>query len=404
MELTEGKSISAVIAKPDASSKNWYFGLDGVRALAVLLVFSVHFMAQPTASAGWTGVLLFFVLSGFLITGLLYDNQDEPFRFRNFYIRRTLRIFPLFYFSWLLVLIGGLILHADFQSSQLLWIVYLGNFLRFMVGSPVQDHIFTAYQGLPLEIGHFWSLAVEEQFYLVWPLVVFTVRKRSTLIRICLLAVVLVPLLRTAFLFTLPSSILSMEFSYRMILTQCDGFLLGGLLALWMRGPEKEWMLRHSHKIIGIPFVAFLVAYLVNNHFRWQVLSATSPWMSTYGFTLVDLMAAGLILSSLRPHSAVYRVLTLPPLRLLGKYSYGFYVYHVLMRPFLLCLVGTPTDAVQTSGQALHLLLSSTICFMAIFAVAACSYHFVEQPFLKTKDRFTMHHKNPGSENALVGG
>jgi peptidoglycan/LPS O-acetylase OafA/YrhL len=167
------------------SPKNWYVGLDGIRAIAIILVFTVHYMGFRTRFIGWTGVLVFFVLSGFLITGILYDNRSEPNRFRNFYVRRTLRIFPLFYFAWILLAAAALFLGTRWRPIQFLWLAYLGNYARFIAGSQLPDHIFTL-KGprLPLEIGHFWSLAVEEQFYLIWPLIVFRLRERKKLIRI----------------------------------------------------------------------------------------------------------------------------------------------------------------------------------------------------------------------------
>ena len=377
------------------SPKNWYRGLDGVRAIAVLLVFSVHYMGFFTFFAGWIGVLVFFVLSGFLITGILYDNRDESHRFRNFYVRRTLRIFPLFYFAWLLVLVASLLLHASWHPLQLLWVVYLGNYVRFIAGNLSMDHIFTAHSNLPLEIGHFWSLAVEEQFYLIWPLVVFWVRTRKTLLRICGLTVVAVLLLRIALWATVPDSVLSMELLYRVSFTQCDAFMLGGLMALWMRGPEKDALLRHSSKILFIAMAALVVAYVANNGFHARNLLDTSAWMSTYGFTLVDCAAAGLILCALRPDSPVFRVTTSWPLRIVGRYSYGIYVYHVLLMPFLHTYVLPVNAAAPKLAYRLHLALSTSIDLLIVVAVSALSYHVVELPFLAMKDRFTVRHKNP---------
>src|ERR1035441_5956434 len=94
---------------------HWYKGLDGVRAIAVTVVFLQHYAAMLVLNGGLIGVQIFFVLSGFLITGILFESRHDSFRFRNFYIRRTLRIFPLFYFSWALILIAGLFLHLQWK-------------------------------------------------------------------------------------------------------------------------------------------------------------------------------------------------------------------------------------------------------------------------------------------------
>jgi len=391
--------------KLSPSTGSWYLGLDGIRAIAVLLVFSVHYMGFRTRFVGWTGVLIFFVLSGFLITGILFDNRHEPHRFRNFYIRRTLRIFPLFYFAWLFVAVAAIYLQARPRPIQLLWVVYLGNYVRFIVGNSSLDHIFTFRPPkLPIEIGHFWSLAVEEQFYLLWPLVVFHVRERRRLIQICAITVGAVLALRIVLWATLSKNLLSMEILYMLTPTQCDAFLLGGLMALWMRGEEKDKLLRHAGKILYIGMALFAAAYVLNNGFHLRDLSATSPWMSTYGFTIVDTIAAGLILCSLQPRFFLFRITTAWPLRMIGKYSYGIYVYHVLLAPFLQHYV----LPVEHSGPAriyyVRSIASNLVYFLIVLAVSICSYHLLEHPFLALKDRFTVRHKNPDAQSLAPTG
>ena len=102
-------------SQPDSHGV-WFPGLDGVRGIAIGLVFMVHYLRRG-GHIGWMGVLIFFVLSGFLITGVLFNGRNETHRFRNFYIRRTLRIFPLFYFIWLLALLGSPFLQRTMASS-----------------------------------------------------------------------------------------------------------------------------------------------------------------------------------------------------------------------------------------------------------------------------------------------
>ncbi|MBB6142298.1 peptidoglycan/LPS O-acetylase OafA/YrhL [Silvibacterium bohemicum] len=399
-------ALANVIEQPAAtasSPRHWYAGLDGVRAIAVTLVFTLHYLGARTLAVGWTGVPIFFVLSGFLITGILYDNRSELHRFRNFYVRRTLRIFPLYYFAWILILLAALLLAGQWRPIHFLWLTYLGNYIRLIAGNKLPDRIYT-FNGprLPLEIGHFWSLAVEEQFYLIWPFIVFHLRERKKLIRICILTIVFVPILRAVLWKLLPENTLSMDFLYRMTFTQCDAFLLGGLLALWLRGPEKDRMLRHSNKIFGVSLVLFVAAYLANNHWRLGYLSTSSGWVSTYGFSLIDFAAAGLILCSLRPSSVVSRVMTLPPLRFLGRYSYGFYVYHVPLQPLLRhsfqpVLKLFPAH-VRSFGEA----LAVALYFLIVLFVSVCSYHLIELPFLRMKDRFTVRDANPGAQDLTV--
>ena len=363
----------------------WYPGLDGVRAVAVTLVFGVHYLRN--GNIGWTGVPVFFVLSGFLITGVLYDNRNEENRFRNFYIRRTLRIFPLFYFVWFCILIGGLFLHEQWQPIHVLWPTYLGNYARFLAGTIAVDHIYTSVPWYPIEIGHFWSLAVEEQFYLLWPLVVFKVSDRRALIRICAAAIVIVLLLRVILLVALPHSFLELDFYYRMTFLQADAFLCGGLLALLMRGTAEPRLLRLGPRLFLGTFAVFLAAVVLNGagHSLSKVVPS-NPWVSAYGFTFVDFVAGSLILCALNRRSLIYRILTLSPLRIIGKYSYGFYVYHVLLLPLRIFHL-RPS---QSTPLALLFLFGD---FLVILGVSAISFHCLEMPFLRLKGRFTVRHK-----------
>jgi peptidoglycan/LPS O-acetylase OafA/YrhL len=360
----------------------WYPGLDGVRGVAVFLVFTIHYVPKLTGYIGWMGVLIFFVLSGFLITGVLYDNRDEPRRFRNFYIRRTLRIFPLFYFIWICIFITGIFFQERWRPVLVLWPVYLGNYARFFAGSPTVDRIWTS--RFAFEIGHFWSLAVEEQFYLLWPLVVFKVKSRRPLIRICLSVMIAVLLLRIFLSLTVPASVLNMEFLYRMTFSQVDAFLFGGLLALLMRGRKESALLRLAPKLFAGASVALIVAWLVNSRFQFAHLSPSTLWVGQYGFTLIDLASGGLILASLQPGNPLFPLMNFAPLRLLGRYSYGFYVYHVL--------IYQPLVGFVLNRWRVPLAILYTVDFFIILGVSALSYHLLEMPFLRLKKHFATRH------------
>ncbi len=362
----------------------WYPALDGVRAVAVALVFAVHYTTH--CYFGWAGVQVFFVLSGFLITGVLFDNRNQNHRFRNFYVRRTLRIFPLFYFIWLLVLVAWPFLHEQWTPIRLLWPAYLGNFARFFAGTIDVDHIYTRFSAFPVEIGHFWSLAVEEQFYLLWPLVVFKVADRKTLIRICVSVVVGVLLLRVLLLAVLPHWLLELDFYFRMMFLQADAFLFGGLLTLVLRGPAKERILRHAQLFFWIAFAILLAACLLNHPgHEFSMILPSRPWMSSYGFTLISLASGGLILCAMTPGNAVFYVLNLRPLRVLGRYSYGFYVYHVLLLPLR---VFHMWKGQSTAVQMVFLVVD----FFIVLGISAASYHLLEMPFLRLKSRFSVRH------------
>jgi peptidoglycan/LPS O-acetylase OafA/YrhL len=369
----------------ESSARVWYPALDGIRAVAVTLVFAVHYTTH--CYFGWAGVLVFFVLSGFLITGVLFDNRYEPRRFQNFYVRRTLRIFPLFYFIWALVFLCAPILHEQWSPIRVLWPTYLGNFARFIAGNSAVDHIYTKIPWFPIEIGHFWSLAVEEQFYLLWPLVVFKIADRRALIQICAIVILAVLALRTGLLFILPHHFLQLDFYFRMMFLQADAFLVGGLIALLMRGPERESILRFASPFFWTTLaLLFLTCALNRPGAHLSGIVPSRPWMSSYGFTLISLVSGGMILCAMRPGNLVFRILALRPLRVLGKYSYGFYVYHVLLLPLRVFHLRPH----QPAMVALLLLLAD---FLVVLAISALSYHFLESPFLRLKSRFAVQHK-----------
>ena len=215
--------------------------LDGVRGMAIVLVLVSHLMLfndhtgsrfgdslSALRGLGWVGVDLFFVLSGFLITGILFDTLQDPHYFRSFYMRRFLRIFPLYYgFLFFLLVLGhwGPGMHFEWNGRQYVLLTYLQN---TGIWFPVTDF----HPGVWADLDHFWSLAVEEQFYVFWPLLVFLVRGRRRIIALALALSGIALLLRIA-LYVHGSSPLLI-----FMLTPCrmDTLLVGGLAALVVRG------------------------------------------------------------------------------------------------------------------------------------------------------------------------
>ena len=340
----QSSSERASIILPSPENKRYYPSLDGLRALAVLMVFFQHHLVStfPSLGWGWAGVDIFFVLSGFLITGILYDTQNASHRFRVFYMRRTLRIFPLFYGVLFLALVTTPVMDWMWNPAWLLWACYLGNYARyFYLYSPLLplgaiEHLVSRYHAqvdLTLYVGHFWSLCVEEQFYLVWPLVVFTVRRRETLRTLCLLALPLVLAARIACLWLLPQSWLAEEFLYRATPLRLDALLLGGLLALSLRGPEAPVVLRAAKPILfsfSIGFTIFEVLYgTISGSDHIYLPVSGDPILTTVGYTLIDIFSAALILGCISSGSPLARFFSLRPLRALGRISYGFYVFMI---------------------------------------------------------------------------
>ncbi|MGZ8471813.1 MAG: acyltransferase family protein [Gemmatirosa sp.] len=365
--------------------------LDGLRGIAVLLVLVnnlypgeprtfVDGMLYLVTNTGWTGVDLFFVLSGFLITGILLDTQGAPGHFRAFYARRLLRIFPLYYGFLLLlfvVLPAVVPLPADdlriARSAQGWYWSYLGN-VRLAFGAPIAR----------LEPGLFWSLAVEEQFYLAWPLVVWAAGRRR-LVQLCVAMLAVSLALRVGWRLV-DGSRQAMNAIYVLTPTRWDGLAVGALLAVAARSPTA-WptVARRAWPVAGAALALLAATFVVR-----KGLLAHDVVVQTVGYSAVA-VAAGAVLAgavAARPGTRVARLFGHPALRVFGRYSYGIYVYQGLVRywlwhhvPFVMTL---PLVAgLQAPAAALVLVGASALTT----AVAVVSYHVLERPFLRLKDR-----------------
>ena len=385
------ESEAETTATPQPENRLYYPALDGVRGLAFLMVFGQHYINLPW---GWTGVDLFFVLSGFLITGILYDSRDRPGRVRIFYVRRTLRIFPLYYGLLLLLLLSTPIFHWRWSGFWWAWPAYLGDYLRFLQFGHATPALTEAMYGrltsgvgggVVVVVGHFWSLCVEEQFYLIWPWVVFAVRDRRRLMVYCVAAVVLTPIARVAIAAAAPPYFMQPLVGTVVITPlRTDALLLGGLLALLLRGPQAQWTMRVARccALAVMPVMAFLLAKMLYQH----RIYVNPDGMLTWGMTLVDLLAGALILLSLSPGSVLYRVFTLRPLRWLGRISYGAYIFHDM--PHLMYVRAAIWVGASVPFVNLHVRSSAALLALpCTLLLATLSFRYFESPFLRLKER-----------------
>lgn len=361
--------------------------LDGWRGLAILLVIfhNASYVSDrngtltaslyhTAADAGWIGVSVFFVLSGFLITGILLDSLGQPRYFRDFYIRRTLRIFPLYY----AVLLGAFLIvpllpvaaeWATVVKRDQWWFwVYLSNW-----------HLPADY-GIP-GFGHFWSLAVEEQFYLVWPALLFLTGRRW-FPWVAGAAVVAAPLFRW---WTVAEG-MPMTAGYGFTLARMDDLALGGLLAVALRHPL--WRARLF--AIRVPAIAAISLCLALVALPTAGLPPRMPLTLVAGQTLVSLLTAALILATLGTERLWERtsstLLEHPWLRSLGKYSYALYVAHL---PIHFLIKGPAGAFIEAAPAAWHTPLDIAYAGLVLalsLAFAMFSWNVLERPLLKLKD------------------
>jgi peptidoglycan/LPS O-acetylase OafA/YrhL len=368
--------------------KSRFPALDGIRALAIVMVFALHYgggthggfvlnVVNQLRQRGWIGVDLFFTLSGFLITGILYDTRMDSHYFKRFFARRSVRIFPIFYLVFSIFLILTPILHYQWKMGHLLFLLYLGN-LSLAANSSLDVIRSSTHPAWSAHLIHFWSLCVEEQFYLLWPLVVWLVRDRIRLIGVASGLSVLALLLRVAMVPNVPVSKLEIWITHQLPF-RMDSLLLGAILALVLRGPNSNVWQRLCKWSFLIPTIAFIV-------FSFASPKLSAPWLNTIGFSMLALASAGLIGATLRPGSVAFRLFNLKPLRILGKYSYGFYVYHLLWAGAWSALVAYLTPRFHSSVPANA--ISAVTNFGLSFLVAKISYDYFEVRFLRFKKNF----------------
>ncbi|WP_321473326.1 acyltransferase [uncultured Paludibaculum sp.] len=346
--------------------------LDGVRGLAILLVLAVHFgltanPPEPLYSLlrlGWSGVDLFFVLSGFLITGILLDTASSPNYFRAFYMRRALRIFPLYYayiaafFFVVLPLTHALNRPVPPGPAQGWYWFYLSNW-RSALGP---DYAF---------LSHLWSLSIEEQFYLVWPpLVLWLGRRRLPIL--CAALIMAAPLLR----FVYRVHPYSPEFLYRLTPFRVDTLAWGALLAVIVR--NEPWLNRFL--AWAGPLAAAAVAGLAGI-FAFCGTKNSQPVVAVAGYTLLAILYFLVVFSGFRG----WAPLRTPLLRTFGKYSYGVYVLHFPLVGYLYLAMDPVARAVGRVPAALcAFALGSAIAL----GLARISWLLIERRFLAWKDRF----------------
>lgn len=356
--------------------------LDGVRAVAALMVLVFHYYGSLPGDDHWirlcvaatvpgrTGVDLFFVLSGFLITGILLAMKGTPHAWRNFYMRRILRIFPLYYgVLALLAMIGLLAYGLGRQVLEGWWYwAYLQNFLWVFAPDKVAA-------GFPDHLAprHFWSLAIEEHFYLVWPALVLTLPKNRLLPA---LAVLLGGTVLARFLFLQAGYVHSANITFCYL----DGLCLGSAIAVvWCR-PAARAMLRRWALWLLPPTLVLLAWIFAAPTLRREGLVQVPKYF------LIALAYAGLLVLVLEasPTSLLARSLSSRPLRSIGKYSYAFYVVHpyaILCVTQLLLLLPTQLRGVASFAGILPATLLT-------YAFAWASWHLYEKHFLALKRHF----------------
>ena len=357
--------------------------LDGIRGIAVLLVIMIH---SHLCSFGWVGVQMFFVLSGFLITRILVSDSCQNLKgyLLRFYWRRGLRIWPV-YFGFLTVCIISYFLIKIPESTPTAWpwlVTFTYNFGRFLPGFADSNYY-----------GHFWTLCVEEQFYLVWPFAVFFLSPIA-LRRVVIAMVVAGPVVRFVSGFCLgawletPAQIAKAVHS--LPTSHLDAFAFGALLTML---PTKlgEWLKWRAMKVFFAMLAVTVIAGLTHA-FILKTNGLEPAWLAlgyggmadyfqyTWTYTLLNATSAALVFCALQP-TILQRWLTWPWLLHIGKISYGLYVFHLPLMHI--------SHSIWPAGyHSVQGLTRFAIYFLVALALSTLSYRIFEKRFLGLKDSF----------------
>jgi len=363
--------------------------LDGIRGLAILSVLVAHTYAARLDvhevvvwiySFGWIGVDLFFVLSGFLITGILYDKRKDESYYSTFYGRRFLRIFPLYYlllvFVFFVIPQLSFLPHQDkliFEGTSVdsLWYwLYIQNIGGFL-GYPLKQEFLSIT----------WSLAIEEQFYFLWPLLIRSF-DRHRLLWICFFILVVCNTIRiVCFNFDVDRFAI-----YTFTFTRFDSIVAGAIIALLLRDVRSRDI---TVKLAPVCFLSGLVITLIVALYQGSGAATKVP-MQLFGYPAIALMLAGFLVLSIKSdlrEGVLSKIIGNPLLRLMGLLCYGLYITHTMiiapLRPVFIEKAGLFIKD-QTLLQLFFTLLMMPLCIF----VAWLSWCLFEEKILKLKRLF----------------
>lgn len=346
-------------------------GLDGLRAVAILGVVVYHAGFDPLPG-GFLGVDVFFVLSGFLITSLILEQfqRSGTVNFKQFYLGRARRLLPALFLMLLIVGIATVLVYRDsaasFRADALSTIFYVNNWWYIAA-----DHSYFEFTGRPALLNHLWSLAVEEQFYLIWPFIAFLVVRKFSRGAVGIVALV-GAVASTAWMFVIATSQGMPEFAdpsrvYFGSDSHAMGLLIGAALATFWRPGRLPLTIARPARIgltaSGIGMIVLIICfYLFSSEF--------SPFLYRGGFLVLAIVVAGAIALATHPALPIGGWLGVAPLRYIGQRSYGIYLWH-----WPIFMLTRPQQDIPIDGLGLF-----AVRMALTLSIAELSYRFVEMP------------------------
>lgn len=368
---------------------NFYIkSLDGLRGIAVLLVIVYHFSKLPFITfdfeLGWVGVQLFFVLSGYLISRILIQEKEKTLStyMGRFYWRRALRIFPIYFLYLLLITIIHIFTGepTDYNFASPLLFTYTYNFSVLFEGWEI-TRLYS----------HLWSLSVEEQFYLFWPLLVFFISTKN-LFRVCIGLIVLIPIFRFALEIVLSSNMSSPELIgtgiYWFTVSHLDAFACGCILNLLSTRTSEVilkyrwviWLIVATCGIFNLlNYSKSITGYEISS--LGYLLPSLENYQAVWSYSLLNLLFATIILKNIIKGSSILETRAMV---FIGRISYGMYLYHFII---IVLIEKVFKQAFINDGVTL------LICIILVVITSYLSFLLIEKKFLDLKNRkFISHH------------
>jgi peptidoglycan/LPS O-acetylase OafA/YrhL len=346
--------------------------LDGIRGIAILLVLSFHCFENINvpvfnyvSEIGWVGVDLFFVLSGFLITGILVDSKGKENYLTAFFAKRALRIFPLYYLTLLVVFLALKIpgisnINPVFDARHLQSSIYYLTFTQ---------NLFFSFNGWGVTdlLNHFWSLAIEEQFYLFWPFIILYLDTPKVFI-VCTILIIIALITRNMHF--------DSDFSYVFTFSRIDALSIGAMLAILIR-KHAAWLSKAALPVFLFTLISLLIICYISPNLTFR-----NPYFVRFGYTLFAILFASIIsfiYDTQKTGEIANRIFSLRFLTFFGTYSYGIYIYHwILYKGVYIYL----QNRYVFSKAYIFLFL------IVVVIISVISFHTFEKFFLRFKSRF----------------
>lgn len=358
------------------SQRDHYPALDGLRGIAILLVVFFHnFGFINYFFFGWLGVDLFFVLSGFLITDILIRGMGTKNFLKSFYIKRVLRIFPIYFLLLIIFLIiipslpsydGSLKYYTDNQIW--LW-TYLQNWL-FAFREQQTTNV----------LMHLWSLGVEEQYYLIWPFIILIFRKPKILLTISLLLLLAIIAVR---LILWQKQVEGLSYFSLYTFTRIDGICIGSALAL-LRFIWPKFITNNTPYIIIFVATINFIFYFIN-----EASTTLFPYFPFLGYSTFAIVFAVIVYEAATCNRNFITIpLSFAPLRFIGKISYGFYIFHWPVYKWLYPGLAEYFNSFSFTGKIAPNIIAALVATVAGFLISVLSFYSFEIRFLKLKKYF----------------